>query len=326
MKRRAFIVGLAGAAALSPQAYAQQSSKVWLIGFLGPAPAFASVPRVEALRTGLRELGYVEGKNAVIEFRWADGAAQMRELAAELVRLNADVIFATSSTEVEAARQVTRTIPIVFATHADPVGVGHVASLPRPGGNATGLSVVQTDLTTKALEVLREAVPHAARIGILFSSAAPSSGPTLQAAESAAARLKLMLQPIPLQGVADFEEALEQLARGGADAVFVAASSLTVRSAPALLAELALKQRLPTMFGSRDNVAAGGLMSYAPDQHELTRRAAIYIDKILRGAKPSEIPVEQASTYQLVINLRTATALGLTIPPSLLARADEVIE
>ena len=199
MKRRAFIVGLAGAAALSPQAYAQQSSKVWLIGFLGPAPAFASVPRVEALRTGLRELGYVEGKNAVIEFRWADGAAQMRELAAELVRLNVDVIFATSSTEVEAARQATRTIPIVFATHADPVGVGHVASLPRPGGNATGLSVVQTDLTTKALEVLREAVPHAARIGILFSSAAPSSGPTLQAAESAAARLKVMLQPIPLQ-------------------------------------------------------------------------------------------------------------------------------
>ena len=264
MKRRAFIAGLAGAAAWSPHAYAQQSSKVWLIGFLGPAPAFASVPRVEALRTGLRELGYVEGKNAVIEFRWADGAAQMRELAAELVLLNVDVIFATSSTEVEAARQATRTIPIVFATHADPVGVGHVASLPRPGGNATGLSVLQTDLTAKALEVLKDAIPHATRFGVLFSSDAPSSGPTLQAAESAAERLRVTLDPVPVRAVEDFEEALARIAQDGADAVFVAASSLTVRSAPALLAELALKQRLPTMFGSRDNVAAGGLMSYAP--------------------------------------------------------------
>ena len=326
MRRRDFIAVLGGAAAWPAQGHAQQSSKVWLIGFLGPAPALASAPRVEALRTGLRELGYVEGKNAVIEFRWAEGAAQMRELAAELVRLNVDVIFATSSTEVEAARQATRTIPIVFATHADPVGVGHVASLPRPGGNATGLSVLQTDLTAKALEVLKVAVPHAARFGVLFSSDAPSSGPTLQAAESAAERLKVTLVPIAVRAVEDFEKALARLARDRAAAVFVAASSLTVRSAPALLAELALKQRLPTMFGSRDNVAAGGLMSYAPDQHDLTRRAAIYIDKILRGTAPSELPVEQASTYQLVINLKTAQALGITIPPTLLARADEVIE
>ena len=191
MKRRAFIVGLAGAAAWPPHAHAQQSSKVWLIGFLGPAPAIASALRVEALRTGLRELGYVEGKNVVIEFRWAEGAAQMRELAAELVRLNVDVIFATSSTEVEAARQATRTIPIVFATHADPVGVGHVESLPRPGGNATGLSVVQTDLTAKALEVLRggrsarRAVRRALQFGrALLGSYAASSPECCRTAES----------------------------------------------------------------------------------------------------------------------------------------------
>ena len=326
MKRRQFITGLASAAAWPAHAHAQQASKVWLIGFLGPAPATASALRVEALRTGLRELGYVVGKNVVIEFRWAEGAAQMRELAAELVRLNVDVIFATSSTEVEAARQATRNIPIVFATHADPVGIGHVASLARPGGNATGFSVLQTDLTAKALEALEDAVPRAARFGVLFSSDAPSSGPTLQAAQSAAERLRVTLDPVPVRAVDDFQDALARLARDRADAVFVAASTLTVRSAPGLLAELALKQRLPTMFGSRDNVAAGGLMSYAPDHHELIRRAAIYIDKILRGAKPSEIPVEQASTYQLVINHRTAKALGLTIPPTLLARADEVIE
>jgi putative ABC transport system substrate-binding protein len=274
----------------------------------------------------LRDLGYIEGRNYTFEFRWADGVSQMPALAIELVRANVDVIFATSSTEVEAALQASRTIPIVFGTHADPVGVGHVASLSRPGGNATGLSVVQTDLTAKALEILKEAVPQATRLGVLYSPTGPSYRPSLRAAETAAERLELNVHAVPLRAVEDFEPAFVDLTRERVHAVFVVASSLTVRTRPEVLAELALKHRLPTIFGSRDNVAAGGLMSYAPDQHDLTRRAATYIDRILKGATPADLPVEQASRYQLIINMKVAQQLGLTIAPTLLARADEVFE
>jgi putative ABC transport system substrate-binding protein len=319
------IAALAGAAAW-PHMVRAQPSKVWRIGFLGLAPASASARRIEGLRAGLRDLGYVEGRNTVIEFRWAEGVARMTELAAELVHLDVDVIFATSSTEVEAARQATQTIPIVFATHADPVAVGHVASLPRPGGNITGLSVLQTDLTAKALEILKEAVPHATRFGVLFSTAAPGSGPALHAAEAAGDGLGVKLYTAPLRAVKDFEGAFANVARERVDAVLVMPSALTVRSEPALLAELALKDRLPTMFGARENVVAGGLMSYSPDHRDLTRRAAAYIDKILKGAKPADLPVEQASEYQLIVNLKTAKALGLKLPELFLLRADEVIE
>jgi len=240
--------------------------------------------------------------------------------------MNVDVISATSSTETERARQATNTIPIVFATHADPVGLGHVANLPRPGGNITGLSVVQTELTEKAMEILKETVPHATRFGVLWSPTAPSWRPTLQAAQAAGQKLGVQVEDVSVLTVSDFAGAFATMARDRIDAVFVHSSALTARLDRPLLAELALKHRLPTMFGGRPNVESGGLMSYAPDLLDLTRRSAIYIDKIIKGAKPADLPVEQASRYQLVINLKTAAALGLTIPHSVLMRADEVIE
>jgi putative tryptophan/tyrosine transport system substrate-binding protein len=329
MRRRDFIVVLGSAATSSSlwsRALGQQNSKVHHIGYLGLGPAATSATRVDAFLAGLRDLGYVEGKNLVIEFRWGDNPDQLRKLAAELVLSNVELIFATSSTEVGAARQATTSIPIVFATHADPVGTGHVASLARPGGNITGLSVVQTDLTAKAIEILKEAVPLATRFGILSSPTVPSHRPTVEAARAAGEKLGLGLHTAIVESTGDFEAAIASLERAGVHALFVAASSLTVRSNPTLLANLALKYRMPTMFGSRDNVVAGGFMSYAPDQVDLSRRAATYVDKILKGAKPSDLPVEQASKYQFVVNLKTSKTLGITVPPTLLARADELIE
>jgi putative ABC transport system substrate-binding protein len=326
MKRRQFITLLGGAAAAWPlAARAQQPAKVPRIGFLGFGTAVAWAPRVEAFRAGLRDLGYVEGKNLVVEFRWSEKSDQLLEMAIELVRMNVDVIFTISSTEVEAARQATKTIPIVFGTHADPVGVGHVASLSRPGGNITGLTGVQTDLTAKALEIFKEVLPQATRFGVLYNPAAPSHRPTLQAAEAAGTKLGVALHMVAVRTVEDFEGAFATMTRERVNGFFVSASTLT-SSQRTPLAELAYKHRLPSMFGNRENVVAGGLMSYAPDMSDLTRRATTYIDKILKGIKPADLPVEQASRYQLVINLKTAKALGLAIPESFLLRADEVIE
>jgi putative ABC transport system substrate-binding protein len=280
---------------------------------------------VAALREGLRELGYVEGKNITIEFRWAETIDELRERAAELVRMNVDVIFATSSTEVGAAKEVTKAIPIVFATHADPIGTGHVTSLPRPGGNITGLSVMQSDLTAKALAILKEAVPQLTRLGVFWNSRVASGRPTLQSAEAAGAKLGIQIYSVPVRASKDFDGAFATMARERVGGVFVAASTLTrVERTP--LAQLAIKHRLPSMFGTRENVEAGGLMSYAPDQADLTRRAATYIDKILKGDKPAGLPVEQASKYRLAINLGTAKQLGLHLPPTLLALADDLID
>jgi putative tryptophan/tyrosine transport system substrate-binding protein len=324
IKRREFITLLGGAAAWPLAARAQQPAKVARIGHLDLGPPFARASRVEALRAGLRDLGWIEGKNIVIEFRWADGVQQLHELAAELVRMNVDVIFAPSSTMVEPARQATKTIPIVFSNHADPIGTGHVASLSRPGGNITGLSELATDLDAKAMELLKEAVP-ATRIGVLWNPTTPSQVPGLQSVRAAGEKLGLALHIVPAARTDEFDAALASMARESVGSVFVVPSPLTLmQRAP--LAELALKHRLPTMFGARENVEAGGLMSYGADRHDLVRRAALYIDKILKGAKPADLPVEQASKYQLVINLKTARALGLELPPTLLARADEVIE
>jgi ABC-type uncharacterized transport system substrate-binding protein len=326
VKRRKFITLLGGAAAAWPlAARGQQPAKVVRIGWLdlGPAPARAS--RVEALRAGLRDLGWVEGKNIVIEFRWADGVQQLPELAAELVRIKVDVIFAPSSTMVEPARQATKTIPIVFANHADPIGTGHVASLPRPGGNITGLSVLATELDAKALEMLKEAVPTATRIGVLWNPTTPSQVPGLQAVKAAGEKLGLALHLVSAATVEEFDDALASMVRERVGGVFVVPSPLTLMQAPRL-AQLALQYQLPTMFAPGENVEAGGLMSYGADRNDLVRRAALYIDKILKGAKPAELPVEQASKYQLTINLKTARALGIEVPATLLARADEVIE
>ena len=325
MIRREFITLLGGAAAAWPlAARAQQQAKVARIGYLGLGPASATSSRVEALRAGLRDLGWVEGKNIVIEFRWADGVQQLPELAAELVRMNVDVIFAPTSTMVEPARQATKTIPIVFSNHADPIGSGHVASLPRPGGNITGLTDQTSDIDTKAMEMLKEVVPHATRIGVLWNPTTPSQVPGLQAVKTAE-RLALTLHIVPAAAADDFDAAFASMARENVGGVFVVPAPVTITQR-ARLAELALKHRLPAMFGSKENVEAGGLMSYAADRIDLARRAALYIDKILKGANPAGLPVEQASKFQLVINLKTAKALGLEIPPTLLARADEVIE
>ena len=291
---------------------------------LGPASAWAT--RVEVLRAGLRDLGWIEGKNIVIEFRWADEVEQLPVLAAELVRLPVDVIFANSSTQVEAARQATQTIPIVFSNHADPVGIGHVASLARPGGNITRLSMLLTDLAVKELEILTEAVPHAKRIGVVWNPTTPSHAPAVRAIEGAGEKLRVRLVLVDVQAAEDFEGAFATMAREGAGGFLVVPSPLFTSHRTAV-AKLALKHRLPGMFGHRDLLGdVGALMSYGADIDELNRRAALYIDKILKGAKPADLPVEQASKYQLVINLKTARALGLEVPPTLLAIANEVIE
>ncbi len=326
--RRRELIAFAGTALFAWPliARAQQQPNTVRLGFLGFGSASGWAHRVEALRVGLRDLGYVEGKNLVIEFRWPATVEQMHEAAAELVRMKVDIIFATSLTESEPARRATSTIPIVFATHSDPVGVGHVSSLARPGGNMTGLADIQPMITAKRLQILKETVPRAARFGILWSATAPSYRPVLDAAEAVRGKLGVQFLTVGVNTAAEFDGAFAKMAQDRVGAVLVHSSALTARHNRPLLAEVALKHRLPTMFGGRDNVVAGGLMSYAPDHIDLTRRAAVYIDKILKGAKPGELPVEQASKYQLVINLRTAKALGLPIPPSVLARADEVIE
>ncbi len=312
--RRREVIEFAGMALFASPliARAQQQAKIARVGVLGfgaPPPA----ARTEAFREGLRDLGYVEGKNLVIEFRWPGTAEQMHEAAADLIRMKVDIIFASSSAEVEPARRATSTIPIVFATHADPVGVGHVSSLARPGGNVTGLAAMDPDITPKRMEILKQTVPRATRFGVLWTTTSPSYRPFLQAVEETRGKLGVQLLTVSVSSVADYDGAFARMAQGRVDAVLVHSSALTVRDNPQRLAEFALKHRLPTM-------------SYGPDLADLWRRGAVYIDKILKGAKPAELPVEQASKFQLVINLKTARALGLTIPPSLVARADEIIE
>jgi putative ABC transport system substrate-binding protein len=326
--RRRELIGVACTAlfAWPAMARAQQPTKVSRVGYLRFSSAVGDADRVEALRAGLRALGHVEGRNLVIEYRRAETIEQLQEAAAELARMSVDVIFATSSTETERARQATNIIPIVFATHADPVGLGHVASLSRPGGNITGLSVSQSEVTGKAVEILKEMVPHARRFGVLWTPTAPSGPPTLRAAEVAGERLGIQVKGVSVLAVEDFAEAFAAMARARADAVLVHGSALTARHNSPLLAQLALKHRLPSMFQVGANVLAGGLICYTPDHLDLTRRSAVYIDKILKGSRPADLPVEQASKYKLVINLKTAKALGLTIPPSLLLRADQLIE
>jgi putative ABC transport system substrate-binding protein len=325
MKRREFITLVGGAVATRPPAVRAQHTAMPVIGFLGPAPAATYLPRLEALRAGLRDLGYVEGKNVIIEFRWAERVEQLPEMAAELVRMKVDIILVSSSTYVEPARQATKTIPIVFLLNADPVGLGHVASLARPGGNITGLSTLLTDLVAKELEIFREAVPQIMRIGILWNPTTPSHGPALQAAKAVGQKLGVQLLLVAGRTVEEFDGAFSTMTQERVSGFLVIASPLSF-SERAPLAELGLKHRLPGMFGSRENVEAGGLMSYGADYNDLHRRAARYVDKILKGVKPADLPVEQASKYELVVNLKTANALGLTIPESLLLRADKVIE
>jgi ABC-type uncharacterized transport system substrate-binding protein len=326
MRRRDFVTLIGGVTAGWPlRARTQQPSKIAHIGFLGLGPPAAQSSRIKALRAGLRDLGYIDGKNIVIHFRWAETAEQLPELAAELVRMNVDVIFASTSTLVEPARQATNTIPIVFANHADPVGIGHVTSLSHPGGNITGLTMLLTDLVAKDLEMFKDALPQVARVGVLWNPTTPSHPPALKSVAAAGESLGVSLDMVPMTTVGDFDGAFATMTRDGLDGFLVVASPVTV-SQRDRLAELALAHRLPGMFATKDNVKAGGLMSYGPDSDDLTRRAALYIAKILNGTKPADLPVEQPTKFELVVNLKTAKALGLKIPESFLLRADEVIE
>jgi putative tryptophan/tyrosine transport system substrate-binding protein len=323
-RRREFILALGGAAATWPlAARAQQAGGLPTIGFLG-ADASAFSPWTAAFVAHLRELGFIEGRTIAIEYRWSEGRTERyAEIAAEFVRLKVDVIVTVGSA-VPTVKQATTVIPIVFAVAIDPVGSGLVASLAKPGGNVTGLSLQATNLAGKRLELLREVVPQLRRLGIIFNVG--NAQPVLEMGETqAAARmLGLDVAPLVIQRAEDIAPAFEA-AKGQADALYVAIDQLMVANLTRILTS-ALGARLPTVFSTRDFVRAGGFMSYGPNYSDLFRRSADYVDKILRGTKPGDIPVEQPTKFELVINLKAAKALDLTIPESFLLRADEVIE
>ena len=326
--RRTFLAGTGAALLAAPlAAEGQQAGKVYRVGILGEKASDPSEARLwQAFRLGLRERGWIEGGDILIEFREAEGNfARLPELAADLVRLKVDLILARASTFVQPAKAATSSIPIVFLTHADPVGTGHVASLARPGGNITGLAVLMTDLAPKGLELLISAVPRATRTAVLWSPDTPSHTPALRALEEAGRRLPVQQQPVQVRTAAELEGAFSAMARARAQAVLVLIGPIFFAERRRV-AELAIKHRLATMSTIKEVAEAGGLMSYGPNQEDLYRRGAIYVDKILKGAKPADLPVEQATKFELVINLKTAKALGLRIPPLLLQRADQVIE
>jgi putative tryptophan/tyrosine transport system substrate-binding protein len=323
LKRRKFLTVLGGAAAWPLAARAQQPTKLPTIGFLG-ADASAFAPWTAAFVARLRELGWIEDRTIAIEYRWSEGRTERyAEIAAEFVRLKVDVIVTVGSA-VPTVRHATAVIPIVFAVAIDPVSSGLVASLARPGGNVTGLSLQATNLAGKRLELLREVVPQLRRLAIIFNVG--NAQPVLEMGETqAAARLLgLDVAPLVIQRAEDIAPAFEGL-KAHADALYVAIDQLMVANLKRILA-LSLDARLPTVFSTRDFVRAGGFMSYGPNYSDLFRRSADYVDKILRGAKPGDIPVEQPTRFELVINVNTAKALGVTISESFLLRADEVIE
>src|SRR5262249_42981051 len=324
MKRREFITLLGGAAAWPLAARGQQAGKLPTIGFLGgPTPSVAG-QWVAALVQRLRELGWIEGRTVAIEVRWAEGRSErFAEIAAEFVRLKVDVIV-TAGPAVFAAKQATSVVPIVFATMADPLGSGLVASLARPGGNVTGLSGQQADLAAKRLELLRDVVPGLRRLAIIANIGNPYAVLELGQVQEAARALGLEAATSEIRRAEDVAPAFKAL-KGRTDALYVINDPL-INTNRVRIITLALGARLPTMHGSRDHVEAGGLMSYGPNYPHLFRRAGDYVDKILRGAKPGDLPVEQPTKFELIVNVITATALGLEMPPTLLARADEVIE
>ena len=326
MKRREFITLLGGAVAAWPlAARAQQPGRLRTIGFLGPNTHSAASEWVAALVKRLRELGWTEGRTITIEYRWAEGREErFAEIAAELVRLKADVIVTSGTQAVMASKNATSVIPIVFATAGDPVGSGLVASLARPGGNVTGLATLANELAGKRLELLREVVPSLRRLAIMGNVGNPYIMLELDEVRAAARMLGLEAITLEIRRAQDLASAFEAL-KSGADALYVCTDAL-VNTHRIRINIASLGERLPTMHGSRDFVEAGGLMSYGPNFPDMFRRTADYVDKILRGAKPGDLPVEQPTKFDLVVNLTTAKALRLEIPPTLLTRADEVLE
>jgi putative ABC transport system substrate-binding protein len=326
MRRREFITLLGGTAAAWPlAARAQQVGKLPTIGFLGPLSQSAMSPWTAAFVQRLRELGWIEGRTVAIEYRWGEGRDErFVEIAAEFVRLKVDVIVTGGTAAVIAAKQATSVIPIVFGTAGDPVGTGLVASLARPGGNVTGLSNQSADLPGKRVDLLRQVVPGLRRLAIMANISSPIGVLEMNEVQAAARTLGLDVVASEIRRAEDIAPAIDAL-KGRADALYVVTEAL-VNTNRIRLNTLALGARLPTLHGVRDYVEAGGLMSYGPNFPDLFRRAGEYVDKILRGAKPGGIPVEQPTKFDLAINLTTAKALGLTIPESFLLRADEVIE
>jgi len=326
VKRRTFIALLGGAAAAWPlAARAQQTTKLPIIGVLGAFTPSVWAPWVTAFAQRLRELGWIEGRTVGFEYRWAEGRAdRAAEIAAEFVRLKVDVILTSGTTNIIAAKQATSVVPIVFVLAGDPVGAGFVASLARPGGNVTGQSIQGPDIAGKRLELLREVVAGLRRLAIMANVGFPEVELEMRELQAMARMLGLEIEPLETRRVEDIALAFEAL-KGRANALYVCGDPL-LGSNRVRINIMALAARLPTMCNFREFVEAGGLMSYGPNFPDQFRRAADYVDKILRGAKPGDIPVEQPTKFDLAINLITAKALGLEIPPTLLARADEVIE
>ena len=329
ISRRVFVVSLCGGLLAAPLAAdAQQTGKVPRIGVLIPgSPSVPSATQAYgAFQQGLRDLGYVEGQTLRLESRWEEGNPErIPALVAELVRLNVDVIVAGTTPTAVASKQATRTIPIVIAAISDPVGSGLVASLSRPGGNVTGMSLLVAELSGKRLEMLKEVVPRLSKVAIVANPRNPASTRLRAETEAAAQSLGIQFRVIEASVPADLDRVFPAAVKAQADALLLLQSAMFSQER-ARIADLALKRRLPTMSGETGYAQAGGLMNYGPNIPDSWRRSAAYVDKILRGAKPSDLPVEQPTKFELVINLKTARALGLTIPPALLARADEVIE
>ena len=323
MDRRAFLGALTGTLLAAPLAAEAQTATIRRVGVLSPASPGPSA-LLSAFEKGLRDLGYVEGQNIRLEYRFAESRLErLPGLAAELVGLKVDVIFAINSTAAQAARNATRTIPIVFTWVADPLSL--VTNLARPGGNLTGLTTMTTELSGKRLDLFKAVLPGAPRIAVLWNSANPVATSVFREMESPGARLGVRLHPMGVRDSVELEDAFKAAVRARASALFVIEDG-TLFPHRARILSLAAQHRLPAASQFRDFAEAGGLLSYGPNLSDLFRRAAIYVDKILKGTRPGDLPVERPETFELVINLKTAKALGLTIPPSLLQRADKVIE
>jgi ABC-type uncharacterized transport system substrate-binding protein len=327
MKRRAFVTGLAGVLAAPLAAKAQQATKTSRIGVLVLRSASDSAPQLEAFREKLRERGWIEDQNIVLKYRSGDGRLErLPEHAAELVRMKVDVIFSPGTAETDAAHNATTTIPIVMATVGDPIGRGIIASLAHPGGNVTGLSYsVGWEIFSKQLQLLTEVVPKVSRVAVLGNPDSPHYGSAVREAQVAGRSLGVQLQVLEARGPNEFDRVFATMIKDRAGAFLVLADPVSLLHRTAL-AQLAAKSRLPAIYGFREYVDAGGLLSYGPNLSDLFGRAATYVDKILKGAKPADLPVEQPTKFELVINLTIAKVLGLTIPPALLLRADQVIE
>ena len=318
---------LLASAAVCPPVDAQPEPKIARIGLLTPGTPGATAHLVVAFRQGLREFGHVEGKTFVLEARYGEAKPErLPELARELVRLRPDVIVATTDAAIAAVRRETRTIPIVMAFSSDPVGTGFVASLARPGGHVTGLSNISAELSGKRLELLREVVPGLSRVAFLWNPDVRGNLLDYKETEAAARSLRLELQSVEVSRAEDLDRSFSAVTSQRAQALILAAANVVAFAKRAEFASFTQRNRLPSMYAAKEYVDAGGLMSYGPSLPAMFRRAAAYVDKILKGAKPGDLPVEQPTKFELVINLKTAKALGLTLPRSLLERADQVIE